>query len=146
MTNLLAPNDFSKYAVASGTSHGSLSYDNLFYPAGSPPSATDYPFGGGLLDIYGLLFTLGNGDVVNLWSNGVPPGGSLDYGVAVANASTSLDYVGGSVAVSPEPGSFWLLATGLLGMAFWLRPGVRDSLPSRKSSWHPGRRSKNRAV
>lgn len=130
-TNRLTPNDFSRFSVASGTQHGSLSYDNLFFPGGSPASASDYPFGGGFLDIYGLLFTIGNGEVVNLWSNGVPPGGSLDYGVAVANASTSLDYVGGGVAVTPEPGSFWLLATGLLGVAVWLRPGVKDQLLSR---------------
>jgi hypothetical protein len=45
-TNLLAPNDFSKFAVASGLpalNNGFLTYDNLFWPGGSPQTASDYP-------------------------------------------------------------------------------------------------------
>ncbi len=42
LTNLLAPHDFSRFAVAAGLPHGSLSYDNLFYPGGSPQTASDY--------------------------------------------------------------------------------------------------------
>ena len=51
--------------------NGFLSYDNLFYPGGSPQTASDYPFRGGCLDIYGLMFSIGGGRVVNtFWSNG----------------------------------------------------------------------------
>lgn len=70
-TKLLAPNDFSKFPVAVGTMDGSLSYDNLIYFGGSLQTASDYPFHGGILDIYGLLFTINNGDVVKFWSNGI---------------------------------------------------------------------------
>ncbi len=47
-TNLLAPLDFSKFAVAAGLgpdNNGFLTYDNLFYPdpSGSPQTASDYP-------------------------------------------------------------------------------------------------------
>ncbi len=126
-TNLLAPADFSRFAVATGLppqENGFLTYDNFFYPDGSPQTASDYPFAGGVLDIYGLLFNIGNGEVVDLWSNGSFLGSPLDYGVAVATASTSLDYVGGNVAITPEPSSFWLLGTGLMAMLVWLRPSL----------------------
>jgi hypothetical protein len=116
-TNNLAPNDFSKFPVALGTMDGSLSYDNLFYPNGSPQTAplTDYPFHGGFLDIYGLLFDISGGDVVNLWSNGVLPGATYsDYGIAVATSATTLDYVSNGVVPTPEPSSWCMLGTGLL--------------------------------
>jgi hypothetical protein len=83
-TNLLAPHDFSRFAVAAGLSpisNGFLTYDNLFYPGGSPQTATDYPLHGGLLDIYGLLFDIGGSRVVDFWSNGTPSGtGHINYG------------------------------------------------------------------
>ena len=124
-TNLLAPNDFSRFAVASGLppdNNGFISYDNLFYPGGSPQTASDYPFHGGVLDIYGLLFVLGNGEIVNFWSNGVLPGGTTpDYGIAVVTSDTALDYTGG-VVLTPEPGTLCLLGTGLLGVVLRRRP------------------------
>lgn len=124
-TNLLAPLDFSRFAVAAGLSpqsNGFLTYDNLFYPdpSGSPQTASDYPFHGGILDIYGLMFDIGGGRVVDLWSKGTASitggGGPADYGVAVATHATALDYVGGGVTVSPEPGALVLIGSGLLGM------------------------------
>jgi PEP-CTERM motif len=130
-TNLLAPDDFSKFAVASGLpaqSNGAITYDNLFYPAGSPATASDYPLHGGFLDIYGILFDIGGGKVVDLWSNGTINGvGPFDYGVAVATSATSLDYVSGGVSIAPEPGAFTLLAIGLLGILVWRRRTARQN-------------------
>jgi hypothetical protein len=100
-----------------------LSYDDLFYPAGSPQTASDYPFHGGFLDIYGLMFTIAGGDVVNFWSDG-DFGTGATYGAAVTDGRNVLDYADPGVLV-PEPGSIWLLGTGLLGALAWRRRSGR---------------------
>jgi hypothetical protein len=115
--NLLAPNDFSKFPVASGLNFGTLSFDNLFWPNGSPQTASDYTNFGGFLDIYGLLFSIGGNKVVNFWSNGDVTGtGAIDYGVAVATADEALHYVdsGVTATIVPEPASLALLGSGCL--------------------------------
>lgn len=126
--NMLAPNDFSRFAVTAGLpadSNGFLTFDNLFYPGGSPPTASDYQVHGGFLDIYGLLFDIPGGRVVDLWSNGDFSGtgaGPIDYGVAVATQATTLDYISGGVSVAaPEPNAVALAGSGLLGLLFWRR-------------------------
>lgn len=114
--NLLAPHDFSRYPVLN-SDHGSLSYDNLYWPGGSPQTASDYPLRGGIFDIYGLMFSISGNRVVNLWSNGDPVGSGQGaiYGVAVANQADVLDYVSGVSAV-PEPGTLLVLGSGLLSL------------------------------
>jgi hypothetical protein len=124
--NVTAP-DFSQYVIANGVPgehpSPSLSYDNTYYPDGSPVVCTDYPFSGGFLDVYGVLFTLSSGQVAGLWSNGVQPTG-LDYGVAVADATYTYDYVAGGVNASaapvaavPLPAAFWMGLSTLGGLA-----------------------------
>jgi PEP-CTERM motif len=131
-TNHLAPADFSKFAVGAGLppdNNGFLTYDNLYYPGGSPPTASDYTVHGGFLDIYGLLFNIGGGRVVDFWSNGDFTGtgnGPIDYGVAVATQDLALDYVGGGVSITPEPAVFGLLGSGLLGLLIWRRRAARQ--------------------
>jgi len=127
-TNFLAPNSFSLFTVQNGVQGPSgppspgLHYDNLLYPAGSPQTASDYPFSGGMLDIYGLLFQLSNGDYVNVWSNGSFMGSPLDYGVAVVDPVNQRDYVGGvNLTAVPEPASWAMMVLGLGGLGAILR-------------------------
>ncbi len=122
-TNHLAPYSFSLFTVTEGVDEGNgitspgLHYDNLFYPGGSPHTASDYPYSGGLFDIYGLLFTLNTGETVNLWSNGDTPGG-LNYGVAVTDGTTILHYTGGvALSAVPLPASAPLFGAALLALA-----------------------------
>lgn len=110
-----------------------FSYDNLIYPAGlspvvCPPETAGgppgYPFSGGVFDIYGLAFYVDGGYSVDLWSNGLLPGApGIDYEVddAINGAPIHPNNEGAAVPVdlraTPEPGSFVLLGTGLLGFA-----------------------------
>ncbi|WP_348268295.1 PEP-CTERM sorting domain-containing protein [Edaphobacter paludis] len=118
----------------------SLSFDDLFYPGGDspwvcpppPPGDTHapYPFHGGTLDIYGLLFNVDGGYTVNLWSNGVLPELGLTYGVTDSLNGARLNSFGEPFAdpgvnlttsAVPEPGSLFLLGTGMLGLVSGLR-------------------------
>lgn len=127
--NVQAPNDFSQFAVATGlpsVNDGFLTYDNLFWPGGAPVTAPDFDGAGGFLDIYGLMFSIGGtapvGTVVDLFDNGVSASTGEDlggFGVAVATAEMSLDYVAGDVtATAPEPSTWAMMILGFAGLGF----------------------------
>jgi hypothetical protein len=120
-----APASFGFFYVANGvpvagsSPSPGLTYDDLIYPGGAPQTAYDFPFTGGLFDVYGLMLTIANGDVVNFWGDGnFGAGGAQAYGMGVANATSLMDYSFSGVTV-PEPGSAGLFGLGLLGLLAW---------------------------
>ncbi len=115
-----------------GFTAGGLSYDDLFFPTGN--SSTDcpnYPFSGGDLDVYGIAFNLSNGDVGEVFTNGILPNSNGSaYGAADASATKVLDdpapngqngpigVLGSFAAYAvPEPSTPLLLSLGLTALA-----------------------------
>lgn len=95
-----------------------LSYNNLFYPVGSP-IVCDFPFTGTFVDVFGAAFDIAGGYTVNFWGDGNSgPGGSLTYGAAVTMGADVLDYqFAGITADAPEPMTLTLFGAGLFGAA-----------------------------
>lgn len=102
---------------------GSVSYDNLFYPGGAAPITCIGVPPGGLFDDYGVLFTLANGDLVDLYSNG--GAGPGDYGVVVwADGAEDKTSMGGLSVSTPEPSTWAMMVLGFAGLGF---AGYRSS-------------------
>lgn len=139
--------------AGTGLTFGKISYDNLIYPGGDSPNTCPnyYSYGGGKLDLFGLLLEVNQGSrsyLVNVWSNGnlnnpTNPIG-LDYGIAIGenvggptpfstlrylgdgnvyeNAPGSYLGSGVSFTVVPEPSTYGLMAcTALVGFGIWRR-------------------------
>ena len=69
------------------------------------------------------MFDIGGGRVVDLWSIGDASGVGTGpiYGVAVATSATASDYQRSGVSITPEPGTFVMLGSGIIGLAGILR-------------------------
>jgi hypothetical protein len=102
---------------------GALSYNNLFFPNGSPIDCA-FPFGGTLFDVFGVAFTVDGGYQAEVWGDGDLFGpGRHAYGAAVADARGGLTYVfNGLHTVSvPEPTAWLLMLIGFAGLGGGLR-------------------------
>ena len=118
--NPLAPADFSYNPVEK-----EFTYDNLVWPGGSAVVCSGFNSSGTLLDVFGVLFTLKNGDYVDLWGNGLTgglepgfpftPGG---YGIGIYDPKTGHeDYLAAGVILTvPEPGTWAMAGLGFLGL------------------------------
>ena len=131
ITGLYTPISYVTVLAATGSNpvaftSGGLSYDDLFFPLGnSPADCPGYPFSGGDFDILGVAFNVSGGYVGEFFSDGIIPGHSGPvYAAADANATGLLDnpnaggdsgLVGvlGSFTATPEPGTLFLLGSGL---------------------------------
>lgn len=140
------PHAYSLFSIPGYGDHDGVSYDNLFYPDGSPQicyidadgqghPGFVFPFYGGFLDLMGIMFQLEDGSRLDLWSFGVvdpklgvfPPFVSgLTYGLKLIQPNedgtwTVADMPPFAVAHVPEPGFLWLFGAGLLGLFAWRR-------------------------
>ncbi len=95
-----------------------LSYNNLFFPNGSPIDCA-FPFSGTFVDVFGTAFTVAGGYTVDLWGDGnMGPGGALTYGVGVDLGANTIAYqFAGVGATVPEPLTLSLFGMGLAGAA-----------------------------
>ena len=123
------PYSFSYY-MANPNPMKWTSYDNLFYTDGSSPQTCTVPPPGnygGFLDNYGVMFTLANSDLVDLYSNGdiqavgnppVTPGPYF-YGVVVdVGGVPNYDSAGGLSLSTPEPSTWAMMILGFAGLGF----------------------------
>lgn len=113
--------------------NGAFSYNNLFFPGGSPIDC-DFPFTGTFVDVFGMAFTVAGGFAVNLWGDGNELGpGTTTYGVRVTDGKTLLvDQFDGvnAVASIPEPSTWMFMLIGLGGLGYTLRRGRCHALPA----------------
>ena len=105
-------------------SNGFVTYDNLFWPGGRRATASDFDGAGGFLDNYGLMFTMANGDVVDLFSNGVRRHYSHPYG-GLSASSRHIEYRIGLRRRRrrdgfdvPEPSTWAMMVLGFAGLGF----------------------------
>jgi PEP-CTERM motif len=106
------PHSFSWYPVP-----GSVSYDNLFYAGGNAPITCIGVPPGGFFDDYGVMFTLANGDLVDLYSNA--PAGPGVYGVVVwADGAADYTSASGLSLTAPEPSTWAMMILGFAGLGF----------------------------
>ena len=111
---------------------GFITYDNLFWPGGASPTAFNFDGSGSVFDIYGLMFGIGGGRVVDLFSNGditavgnppVTPGPNF-YGVVVGYTDPIKGFAAnyasanGLIFDTPEPSTWAMMVLGFVGLGF----------------------------
>jgi hypothetical protein len=106
-----------------------LSYNNLFFPDGSPIDCA-FPFTGTFVDVFGMAFNVAGGYRVDIWGDGDFFGsGTTTYGAGVMTPNGIVDYqfagLSGSAAPVPEPSSWLLMMLGFGALGYASRRARR---------------------
>jgi hypothetical protein len=111
--NLYAAGGTTPYPGYLYSPSGGYIYNNAVYPSGQNPQ---FPSVNSLLDLYGLLFTQGNGNELNLWGNadgtytlGGNIGGFQNFNVNIGFGGTANNPI---ITQAPEPTPITLAALG----------------------------------
>jgi PEP-CTERM motif-containing protein len=97
---------------------GKVSYDNLFYAGGLAPITCLGVAPGGYFDDYGVLLTLANGDLVDVYSNGGNGPGLCNAVVLVDGVANYASAGGLSLTAAPEPSTWAMMMLGFAGLGF----------------------------
>ncbi len=125
ITGILATNPQNHFEMDQTIPHsfgwypapGSVSYDNLFYAGANAPITCIGVPAGGFFDDYGVMFTLANGDLVDLYSNGGNEPGV--YGVVVwADGAADYTSASGLSLAAPEPSTWAMMVLGFASLGF----------------------------
>ena len=97
---------------------GKVSYDNLFYAGGLAPETCFNVPPRGYFDDYGVMLTLANGDLVDVYSNG-GSGPGLYGAVVLVDGVPDYTSAGGlSLTAAPEPSTWAMMLVGFAGLGF----------------------------
>jgi PEP-CTERM motif-containing protein len=97
---------------------GKVSYDNLFYAGGLAPITCIGVPPGGYFDDYGVMLTLANGDLVDVYSNGGNGPGLYGAVVLVDGVADYTSAGGLSLTAAPEPSTWAMMMLGFAGLGF----------------------------
>jgi hypothetical protein len=97
---------------------GKVSYDNLFYAGGLAPVTCAGVPPLGYFDDYGVMLTLANGDLVDIYSNGGSGPGVYGAVVLVDGVADYTSAGGLSLTAAPEPSTWAMMMLGFAGLGF----------------------------
>lgn len=133
------PESYSLFEIPGYGDHDGISYNNLYYPLGSPEicfinGVLVYPFSGGIFDLMGTLLTLADDTYVDLFSFG-DMGKGIMYGLKLIKPLAGggfeaiplpppdgpMPFATLSVVSVPEPAVPFLFGAAMLGVFAWRR-------------------------
>jgi hypothetical protein len=116
--NHFDPDETIPYSFGWYPAPGVASYDNLFYAGGNAPITCIGLAPGGFFDDYGVLFTLDNGALVDVYSIGAGNGPGLYGAIVLVDGVVDRTSAGGLTLAVPEPSTWAMMVLGFAGLGF----------------------------